>query len=215
MLSETITQTPSRSADIQKQCDLMQLQKLLVEYDIHQLRIYNSSMAQTVIYNILSRDRPSAVEDAKQVQRAYNLPESVVYNFRITFLIKANRMSDMMALLRQLPLTPALTYAETVMGRSAVALKQKILPDKRETHLMTQAAILAAKVLLSREIELYQRKELEIQLADFQRIRSLQVEFNEYLSLSDLASSVFTRELLAKYVEEFHQNEKKSLPKLF
>ncbi|XP_022097333.1 kinetochore-associated protein 1-like [Acanthaster planci] len=191
---------------------LVQLKKMLANYDLRHDDVRKDNAAMVIKY-ILASDKADCLEDALQVTKAYNhLSPTDVYIFRLKSLIQHDRIQDGIELLSSLNLPEAVECAKRVVTWAEVILNEPPCfnldsEDKKELIFITQGAVSILKFLRAKTTHSSDLKDLEDLQKDLKCVLSLQIDFNEFLSLSEFRDASVRKVLLTKHLAAFYRNK--------
>ncbi|XP_074641293.1 kinetochore-associated protein 1-like [Tubulanus polymorphus] len=198
--------------DIRRQCQFAELKLLLRKYEVSE-EIYSDSAAERLLYFLLKHDRPTSVSDAMEVVKVYsNLTPNMVYMFRLRFLIRQNRISECMELLKSMSFDDAVMCSTRIGIYTSQLLREpfqfSIQEEKQEYTNFTAASVsMLSYILLSLEKNIPRYDELNDLLQNFKFLLSLQVEFDEFPSIEEYQSPSKREALLHKHVSLFFMNK--------
>lgn len=200
-----------RAKEIEEKCQLIELKKILLFYNLRDLIIAEKDYQKIefLVYYVLRQNKSSAVDDALRIVSFYPqlLDEIHVYLFRAKFLVEENRMEELVQFVKRLPLSTSMRLTEELMIYAEVVMSSRC-HSKMEKALYCVACCDIIRLLVRLAVDKQKLVEYKRILEMMENISALQLEFDEYLSMEEYASSSEREEVLKRFIEGGKKNKK-------
>ncbi|PVD19763.1 hypothetical protein C0Q70_20254 [Pomacea canaliculata] len=161
---------------------------------------------------IVQKDREKSLQDALKILKEYNIcsadAEADIYFHYAHVLISTERLSEYIKHLRCLSPEMAKRCGMQVVCLAEVYLDQPPPTALKETEqkqqvLLTEAAVLTLKHLITQTKDRVELDELQCQLSIFTALSSLQREYNIYMSVVDYSSDIHRGQIFVKSIQSY------------
>ncbi|XP_074632538.1 kinetochore-associated protein 1-like [Acropora palmata] len=185
LVTEFMAEHPD-DLNLKEQYRLVELKRMLSRYGLRTFHVSYSSKAKAIVRYILTRDKPTVMEDALKVVSSFShITEDEAYVVRLQKLCMENKVPECLDLLNSLPLQQAERYSHELVTWLCGILDEN-QSDEQESNSKRTMAIEAGIAVLKfmKTHDLSSLLDVDEYLSSLQLIAALQKDFPSSPSLS-------------------------------
>eukprot|EP00112_Aurelia_sp_Birch-Aquarium-sp1_P012599 Seg265.5 transcript_id=Seg265.5/GoldUCD/mRNA.D3Y31 product="Kinetochore-associated protein 1" protein_id=Seg265.5/GoldUCD/D3Y31 len=209
-LVDSVMKAHPNNESLKQQYQFAELKTTMMQYGIRNYVNQDPVIGLGTIHYIFSCDTETALEDAMQVVKTYQIEECDAYFFRVKNWIMNDKVEESCNLLRTLNLQLSVQIADKVIDWAISSLEDPPLDDEDKEHRIKRLKSAVEIIRIVSSLDSAFRENRKSVLLAVRSIMALQVEFDIFVSFEEYNDQEKKDEIWRNFLINAEQEQKKS-----